>query len=148
MSEQELINSIGAMFVNNWSYFLGGFITFITCCMVISWKVASGFHLREKRILQTELAHQKERFSQYESIVEQRISLLQSEAEALSKKAGKVEDLILYRRSNEIDKPDSQEAGEKPMFLRASAKESDRIKSFIEKTDLINSILKSLGGVI
>jgi hypothetical protein len=148
MSEQELINSIGTMFVNNWSYFLGGFITFLTCCMVISWKVASGFHLREKRILQTELAHQKERFSQYESIVEQRISLLQSEAEALSRKAGKVEDLILYQRSDELVEHKSQDTAEKPMFMRVPAKESDRIKSFIEKTDLINSILKSIGGVI
>lgn len=147
MSEQELINSVGTMVVNNWTYFLGGFITFLSCCMVVSWKISRGFHLRENRILRTELAHQKERFSQYESIVEQRINLLQSEAEALSKKARK-EDLILYQRSDETIKNSSRRTDDKAAFLRAPTKESDRIKNFIEKTDLINSILKSLGGVI
>jgi len=148
MSEQEIITSIGTMIVNNWSYFLGGFLSFLTCCMIVSWKIASGFHMREKSILQTELAHQKERFSQYESIVEQRISLLQSEAEALSQKVGKQDKLILYQRSNEVDEHKSHTDSESPMFMRVPAKESDRIKNLIEKTDLINSILKSVGGII
>lgn len=150
MSEQEIINAVGTLIVANWTYFLGGLVAFTTGCIFLSWQIANAFHRRDKELLQAELNHQKERFTQFESIVEQRISLLQAEAESLNKKANpSKEPLILYQKaigSDESAGTKSEE--ERPMFSRVPVKETDKIKDVLNRTEIISSILKSLIGVI
>ena len=148
MNEQEMINVIGTLFVQHWSYFVGGLITFLTGFAFLTWRIANGFHHREKKLLQSELEHQKDRFSQYESIVEQRISLLQSEAELLSKKINPKENIVLYQGAIKEGELTNLDADNRAMFMRDLNKANEGIKSFLDKTEVINSVLKSLVHVI
>lgn len=147
MTEQEIINAVGILIVSNWSYFLGGLIAFTTGCVLLSWRIASAFHRREKELLQAELNHQKERFSQFEAIVDQRISLLQTEAESLNKKINhSKEPIILYQKAIGSDEASDTKKDELPIFSRVTAKETDKIKEVLNRTEIISSILKNVMG--
>lgn len=85
MNEAELIALVGTAIVKNWTYIAGAIFAFVSGSIFLCWNVSKSFHKKECELLQKELDNQKERFSQYESIVEQRINLLQSETEYLVK---------------------------------------------------------------
>ena len=151
MSEQEIINAVGTLIVSNWTYFLSGTVTFLTGCIFLSWQIANAFHRKERELLQAELTHQKERFSQFETIVEQRINMLQVEAELLNKKVNPSKDpMFPYGAGTgggggELS---NTKSNEQAMLKIDSDKEADRLKELINRTEVISSILKTATGFL
>ena len=85
MSDQEMITFAGTVLVNNWKYILGGIVAMLSLGVTSSWWLAKTLHKKEIEVLKLELSHQKDRFNQFTSIVDQRVSLLKSEAESTRK---------------------------------------------------------------
>ncbi|WP_444916942.1 hypothetical protein [Microbulbifer sp. JMSA003] len=83
MTDEELITFIGKSVVNNWEYIAGIYFALLSGGVALSWMISNLIHKKEIKVLQLEIAHQKERFSQFESIMEQRIASIRSEAEML-----------------------------------------------------------------
>jgi len=159
MTDPELINFAGASLVNNWKYVFSGILAFISACVAAAWWFSNILHKKEIRVLQLELTHQKERFNQFESIVEQRVLTLQHEAELLQRKAmpSSTNNNVLSSHTADPTLSDD-EYMDIPVFFRKEADttavaESEgsysspsKIKQFLEKTDIINNILKAAVG--
>jgi len=157
MTDEEIGNLIGLFLAQNWSYFLGGFIAFIFSCILLSWRISKSLPQREVELLKTEIAHQKERFSQYISIVEQRINLLQGEADALNRKLNpKKQPSVLYQSPVTNQEPkertETEELINKPMFSRRAPTEAEkdeqRIEKLLDRTDIIKDIIASVWKII
>lgn len=160
MTEIELINFSSTALVNNWKYIFAGILTLISACIAAAWWFSNIVHKKEIRILQLELTHQKERFNQFESIVEQRVLALQHEAELLQRKAvhSTSKSDVLLNHTDPISS--DNENLDSPTFLRKDADTTEivepdnshsspsKIKTFLEKTDIINGILKSVVGLV
>ncbi|WP_444957518.1 hypothetical protein [Microbulbifer sp. ZKSA002] len=86
MTDEELITFIGKSVVNNWEYIVSIYFALLSGGVALSWMISNLIHKKEIKVLQLEITHQKERFSQFESIMEQRIASIQSEAEMLQRK--------------------------------------------------------------
>ncbi len=150
MTEEELGKLLGAVVFNHWEYVLGVLGTFIAACVVLSWKISKSFHQKECDMLRTEISHQKDRFSQYEAVVEQRINLLQAQAEQLTEKLSPKPQI--FYQGPVI--PKEQTACSPDEDVRFSiAPEPDqpsgnRLQDFLDKTDLINRAIKLATGVM
>ena len=106
--------------------------------------IATAFHKKEITILNSEINHQRERFNQYESIVEQRINLLTSEAETLKNKLlPDDEPMILYQSAVKPNPHGVSESGKEEDIESGS-----KVSEFIAKTDIINIILKNATGLL
>lgn len=150
MTEEELGNLLGMVMFNHWEYVLGILGTFIAACGILSWKISKSFHQKECDILRTEISHQKDRFHQYEAVVEQRINLLQSQAELLTEKLSPkpqifYQDSVLHDEQTTCD-PD--EAIRFSIAPKPDQSSGSRLQVFLEKTDLINRAIKLATGVI
>lgn len=159
MTQEDIALSVGTLIVSNWTYFVGGVVTFISASILLSWKIAKSLHQKESDLLRTELSYQNERFSQYEAVVEQRISLLSKEAELLRHKINPSEELILYQSAAPKKESKTKENASKigislePSYARASAKEPEesvvkQVKNILDKTDIISSIIKAATLVV
>ena len=146
MEEKELINFVGNMLVGNWKLISGVFFTVFGSCIAGSWWLSNILHKKEIRILQLELSNQKERFTQFESIVEQRITFLNQEAELLQeKKLANHTDSEFNKSTNQrVDgKADLDNYLDMPAFMRKSAGVEDSstmTTEFLDKTDAISKI--------
>lgn len=159
MTDPELINFTGTTLVNNWKYIFAGVLTFISACVAATWWFSNILHKKEIRVLKLELTHQKERFNQFESIVEQRVLALQHEAELLQRKVAPSNTNNNTASSHTVEPTSSDgEYLDIPAFLRKEADttavaepEGDysspsKIKQFLEKTDIINNVLRAAIG--
>ncbi len=162
MTDQEIVIFAGNTLVNNWKYLLTGILTTIGAGVAGAWRLSKLLHGKEVELLKLQLAHQNERFSQYESLVEKRISIIKREAELLQRKATSserryVDNPPIVPESNS----DIVEYLDIPSFLRRSVDDdmevrepkveygaTDRIGKFISETDVINNILKRAIGLI
>tara|TARA_R110002012_G_C11644361_1_gene610916 strand:+ start:807 stop:1289 length:483 start_codon:yes stop_codon:yes gene_type:complete len=160
MTDLELINFTGTTLVNNWKYIFAGFFTFISACVAATWWFSNILHKKEIRVLKLELTHQKERFNQFESIVEQRVLALQHEAELLQRKTTPSStDSVADLSQKEMNLGDDEYL-DIPVFLRKAADSTEvaepannysspsKIKEFLEKTDIINSVIKTAVGLV
>lgn len=91
MTEQDLINLVGGFAVNNWQYLVGGLFASFAAIASISWAIAGHSHQKEIKILELELDHQKERFGQFETIMQNKLELIESQANALKIQISKEE---------------------------------------------------------
>ena len=154
MSDPELVKFIGETVISNWKYILSSIIALIGGAVALSWFVSNLIHKKEIRLLQLELSHQKDRFSQFETIMEKRILMLQNEAELLSKSLTHENPAKILNQSN--SNTDEVAYMDVPAFLRKGDESEQQVAenqseykvkennlvSLIERTDLIKAIIK------
>ncbi|MGK0235381.1 MAG: hypothetical protein ACI9EK_001917 [Psychroserpens sp.] len=157
MEEQELIKFLGTTIVNNWIFIFTSFFTILGSCIAGSWWLSNIFNKQKISILQLQLRNQNDRFTQFESIVDQRINFLKHEAELLQNKVSTnpPKTIVESSQSSQSNYLDTT------AFLRKSNEESlevtepkneylvsVKIKNFLESTDVINRIIKTASYII
>ena len=137
MDKNQLIITIGTAVLDQWQYLLSSVFAIILTCIGLAWLLSNLLHKKEIRMLELQLSQQKETFSQFEAIVEQRVSVLQQEAEILKAKA-------IPQNNEEINS--NNNGGINDAYAVAEPSGKYRVKSklteFIERTDLINKVIK------
>ena len=146
MEEQQIINIVGSFVFENWKSVLSAFVGLIGGVVSLCWFILSLLHKKEIRMLELQLSQQRESFNQFEAIVEQRIQVLQKEAEQLKNKVvpktnEDSEQNIVGAESNVIKL--SQKSGNKDEVV-----EDNRLSTFLKKTDMITNTISILNGFI
>jgi len=141
MSDTNLIIFIGESVLANWKYILSSVIGLIGGAVAFCWFVSNLINKKEIRILKLELANQQERFTQFNTVMEQRILMLQNEADILNKKitSSDIENMEMPFFLSKDEIVDSQVAEDSAEYkVKVNA-----LDALIEKTETIKSIIKS-----
>lgn len=85
MTEELLIGFI----VKNWQYFASAIATLFIGGIGFTWFLASYIHSKEVRVLELQVDHQKEHFNQFETIMENKMQMIQFQAQMLQHKLSK-----------------------------------------------------------
>ncbi|HFQ5433910.1 hypothetical protein HJ205_23160 [Vibrio parahaemolyticus] len=134
MNEQ-LASFVGDAVLNNWLSLISLAVTFCAGLVALTWFVSNLVHKREIRLLELQLAHQKEQFSQFEMIVNQRV-------DALKEQASLVEDAI----ENDNRKHDLPNVNKEIMFskeLIVSEEKESSMSAFLKNTEALSGLLSS-----
>ncbi|PTO74858.1 hypothetical protein [Vibrio splendidus] len=134
MNEQ-LASYIGEVVLSNWLSMISLFFSFCSGLVVLTWFVSNLIHKREISLLEIQLAHQKEQFVQFESIVNQRV-------DALKEQAGLVQDVIKQETNNssEVYRNEIMYSKEQK---EPEAQESSLLK-FLTSTEALNGLITSI----
>ncbi|WP_064609897.1 hypothetical protein [Photobacterium sp. J15] len=141
--QEELINFIGTAIVINWLPILSAFFVFCSGLITLTWLVFTRIHKQETRLLELQLRQKNEQFTQYVSIVEQRIETLKDQAEKLDSNLSS--DLVI----NPASLNDESSMKERNLDIKFSRRESTKdltISNFISQTDYLSKLLISLMG--
>ncbi|NOH22545.1 hypothetical protein [Vibrio europaeus] len=139
MNEQ-LASFVGDAVLNNWLSLSSLAVTFCAGLVALTWFISNLVHKREIRLLELQLAHQKDQFFQFETIVNQRV-------DALKEQAGLVEDAI----ENDNRQQDLPNVSKEIMFskeLRVSKEKDSSMSAFLKNTEALSGLLSSIMRVM
>ncbi|MDC5706635.1 hypothetical protein [Vibrio europaeus] len=138
MNEQ-LAYYIGEAVLSNWLSMISLFFSFCAGLVALTWFVSNLIHKREIRLLEIQLAHQKDQFSQFECIVNQRV-------DALKEQAGLVEDIV-----GEVTNEGLKVHREQIMYSKEQrepkTKESS-LSKFLKNTEALSGLITSITRVM
>ncbi|WP_104023908.1 hypothetical protein [Vibrio hyugaensis] len=138
MNEQ-LASYIGEAVLNNWLSMISLLFSFCAGLVALTWFVSNLIHKREIRLLEMQLAHQKDQFSQFECIVNQRV-------DALKEQAGLVEDIV-GEDTNEAPKVHREQIMYSKEQREPKAKESS-VSKFLKNTEALSGLITSIMRVM
>lgn len=148
MDNQEIVLVVGTFVIENWKYLLSGFVGLLCSVAALCWLILGLLHKKEVRILELQLSQQRDSFTQFESIVEQRFKVLQKEAEQLKSKL-----ISTASHSPEIKlelENSTNNVVQLPVNSTEESKENEdsRVSTFLKSADLLNSTIRLLNALI
>lgn len=138
MNEQ-LTSYIGEAVLTNWLSIVSLFFSFCAGLVTLTWFVSNLIHKREIRLLEIQLAHQRDQFSQFECIVNQRV-------DALKEQAGLIEG-VMDEDANE----DPKVHREQIMYSkeqREPIKQESSLSKFLKNTEALSGVITSIMRVM